>query len=95
METLDSQIFSLTDQAATATLELVLRRAGLAPDPLAADHPYDQLRVTLHHTELLAPGDIPARPPSDGDIARMTLLYLAERDASYHKAERGYPWIII
>jgi len=82
METLDAQIFSLTEQAAIAALELVLRRAGLTPDPFAADHPHDQLRTALHHTDLLSPRDIPAQPPSDGAIARMTLLCLAERDAS-------------
>jgi len=86
METLDAQILSLTDQAATAALELVLRRAGLTPDPFATDHPHDQLRAALHHTDLLSPGDIPAQPPSDGDIARVTLLYLAERDASCRAA---------
>ena len=82
METLDAQLLSLTEQAAIAALELVLHRAGLTPDPFAADHPHDQLRAALHHTDLLSPRDIPAQPPSDGDIARMTLLYLAERDAS-------------
>jgi len=82
METLDAQILSLTEQAATATLELVLRRAGLTPDPFATDHPHEQLRAALHHTDLLSPRDTLAQPPSDGDIARMTLLYLAERDAS-------------
>ena len=75
METLDAQILSLTEQAATTALELVLRRAGLTPDPFAADHPHDQLRAALHHTDLLSPGDIPAQPPSDGDIVRVTLLY--------------------
>jgi hypothetical protein len=82
METLDAQILSLTEQDATAVLELVLRRSGLTPDPFAADHPHDQLRAALHHPDLLSTRDIPAQPPSDGDIARMTLLYLAERDAS-------------
>lgn len=82
METLDARILSLTEQAATATLELVLRRAGLAPDPFAADHPHDQLHAALHHTALRSPGAIPAPPPSDGDIARATLLYLAEWDTS-------------
>ena len=82
METLDAQILSLTEQDATAVLELVLRRSGLTPDPFAADHPHDQLRAALHHTDLLSTRDIPAQPPSDGDIARMTLLYLAERDVS-------------
>jgi hypothetical protein len=82
MATLDAQLFSLTEQAATAALELVLRRAGLTLDSFAAEHPYDQLRTALHHSDLLSPRDIPAQPPSDGNIARMTLLYLAERDAS-------------
>jgi hypothetical protein len=82
METLDAQILSLTEQDATAVLELVLRRSGLTPDPFAADHPHDQLRAALHHPDLLSTRDIPAQPPSDGDIARMILLYLAERDAS-------------
>jgi len=86
METLDVQILSLTEQAATAALELVLRRAGLTPDPFAADHPHDQLRTALHQTDLLSLRDIPAQPPSDGDIARMTLLYLAERDTSCRAA---------
>jgi hypothetical protein len=86
METLDAQILSLTDQAATAALELALYRAGLTPDPFATDHPHDQLRAALHHTDLLSPGDITAQPPSDGDIARVTLLYLAERDASCRTA---------
>jgi hypothetical protein len=82
METLDVQILSLPEQAATAALELVLRRAGLTPDPFAADHPHEQLRAALHHTDLLSSRDIPVQSPSDGDIARLTLLYLAERDAS-------------
>jgi len=82
METLDTQILSLTEQAATTAPELVLHRAGLTPDPFAADHPYDQLRAALYHTDLLSPSDILAQPLSDGDIARMTLLYLAKRDAS-------------
>ena len=86
METLDVQTISLTDQAAAAALELVLRRAGLTPDPFAADHPHDQLRAALHHTDLLSPGDIPAQPPSDSDIARVTLLYLAEYAASCRAA---------
>jgi hypothetical protein len=86
METLDAQILSLTEQDATAVLELVLRRSGLTPDPFAADHPHDQLRAALYHTDLLSTRDIPAQPPSDGDIARMTLLYLAERDASCRAA---------
>jgi hypothetical protein len=84
MEILDAQLLSLTEQDATTALELVLRRAGLTPDPFAADHTHDQLRAALHHTDLLSPRDIPAQPPSDGNIARMTLLYLAERDASCH-----------
>jgi len=86
METLDSQILSLTEQAATTALELALRRTGVTPDPFVADHPYDQLRAALHHTDLLSPSDIPAQPPNDGDIARMTLLYLAKRDASCRTA---------
>jgi len=56
------------------------------PDPCVADYPHDHLRAALHHTDLLSPSDIPAQPPSDGDIARMTLLYLAERDASCRTA---------
>jgi hypothetical protein len=86
METLDAQLLSLTEQAATTAPELVLRRAGLMLDPFAADHPYDQLRAALYHTDLLSPSDILAQPLSDGDIARMTLLYLAERDASCRPA---------
>ena len=45
METLDAQILPLTEQAATTAPELVLCRAGLTPDPFAADHPYDQLQM--------------------------------------------------
>jgi hypothetical protein len=66
METLDAQILSLTEQDATAVLELVLRRSGLTSDPFAADHPHDQLRAALHHPDLLSTRDIPAQPPSDG-----------------------------
>jgi hypothetical protein len=82
MESLDAQILSFTDRAAIAALELVLHRAGLTPDPFAADHPHDQLRAALHYTDLLSPRDILAQPLSDGAIARMTLFYLTKRDAS-------------
>lgn len=86
METLDTQILSLTEQAAIAALELVLHKVGQTPDRFATDQPHDQLRAALHHPDLVSPGDIPAQPPSDGDIARVTLLYLAERDVSCRAA---------
>jgi hypothetical protein len=82
METLSAHIEHLDDQAAMAALELIPRRAGLAPDPFATDQPEDQLREALRQLDLLSFGSPQTPPPSDGDIARATLLYLAEQDAT-------------
>ena len=62
METLDAQIFSLTDQAATTVLELALRRAGLTPDPFSADHSHNQLRACSGREGLNLTGVSPGVP---------------------------------
>jgi hypothetical protein len=83
METLSEQIENLDDPAAIAALELILRRAGLTPDPFATDQPEEQLREALRQPDLPSFGSPQATLPSDGDIARATLLYLAEQDATF------------
>jgi hypothetical protein len=52
MRTVHDQIANLSDKTAIATLELVLRRAGLAPDPFAKDPPDNQLREALAQLNL-------------------------------------------
>jgi hypothetical protein len=94
MDTLDNIIDHLSDEAALATLAVVLRRAGLAPNPFSPESPEDQLRQALRQPDLPPPEAPPGPPPSDGDIARATLHYLAERDAPFrttiqHLAARG------
>jgi hypothetical protein len=86
METLSEHIDNLDDQAAMAVLELVLRRAGLAPDPFATDQPEDQLREALRQPDLPSFASPQVTPPSDGDLARATLLYLAAQDATFRTA---------
>ncbi|MGH8060103.1 MAG: hypothetical protein ACREOH_23180 [Candidatus Entotheonellia bacterium] len=96
MEALSEHIDKLSDQAAVAMLELVLRRAGLAPDPFAKDNPDDQLREALGQPDLPSFGPALPRPPTDGDRARATLRYLAEGNASFntsiaHVVSHGQP----
>jgi hypothetical protein len=83
MDTLRTTIDQLSDEAAMAALAVVLRREGLGPDPFA---PEDQLRQALRQPDL-PPLDAPPSPPAtDGEVARATLHYLAERDASFRAA---------
>lgn len=86
MDALSEQINNLSDQAAIAMLELVLSRTGHAPDPFATDNPDDQRRQALGQPDLPSCGPPLTKPPSDGDLARATLLYLTERDASFRDA---------
>ena len=83
MPTLNEQIQSLADPTALATLEFVLRQAGLAPDPFAAERSEEQLRQALTQSGLPFLEPPPEQPPSDGDIARATLIYLAGRDPAF------------
>jgi hypothetical protein len=52
MDTLDNIIDHLSDEAALATLAVVLRRAGLAPNPFSPESPEDQLRQALRQPDL-------------------------------------------
>ena len=52
MDTLDNTIDQLSDEAALATLAVVLRREGLTPDPFAPESPEDQLRQALTQPDL-------------------------------------------
>jgi hypothetical protein len=83
MDTRHDAIDQLSDEAALGTLALVLRRAGLAPDPFAPESPEDQLRQALSRPDLPPLDAPPGLPPTDGDIARATLHYLAERDEHF------------
>jgi hypothetical protein len=86
MDTLDNTIDQLNDEAAVGTLAVVLRRAGLAPDPFAPEAPEDQLRQVLSQPDL-PPLDAPLGPrPTDGEVARATLHYLAEEDEHFRTA---------
>lgn len=94
MDTFENTINQLGDEAALATLAVVLRREGLTPAPFASESPEDQLCQALSQPDLMPLGPSPGRPPSDGDVARATLQYLADRDASFrtaiqHMAARG------
>jgi hypothetical protein len=86
MSTPHDTIDQLSDEAALIILALVLRRAGLTPDPFAPEPPEEQLRQALSQPDL-PPLDTPlGPPPSDGEVARATLYYLAERDEHFHAA---------
>ena len=96
METLHDTIDQLSDEAALNTLGVVLRRAGLSPDPFAQEAPEEQLRQALTQPDLPSLDAVPVDHPTDGDIARATLHYLADRDEHFrtsiqHIAARGVP----
>ena len=76
METLHDTIDQLSDEAALNTLGVVLRRAGLSPDPFAQEAPEEQLRQALTQPDLPSLDAVPVDHPTDGDIARATLHYL-------------------
>lgn len=86
MDALSDQIVRLGDAAALATLELVLRNAGLAPEPFAEEHHADQLCEALGQPDLPPLAAPSAEAPTDGNIARATLLYLAERDEAFRES---------
>jgi hypothetical protein len=69
-----------------ATLAVVLRREGLAPDPFAPEAPEDQLRQALRQPDLPSLGPSPGPPPYDSAVARATLHYLAEQNEPFRTA---------
>jgi hypothetical protein len=86
MDTRHDAIDQLSDEAALGTLALVLRREGLTPDPFAPEPPEEQLRQALRQPDLPPLGPPPGPPPTDGEVARATLHYLAERNEHFRTA---------
>ncbi len=91
---LDEQIAQLSDEQATKVLALVLQHAGLEPDPFAKDRPDEQLRQALSQPELAEFAAHPGESPTEGEITRSTLSYLAEQDEAFrgsieHVVSRG------
>jgi hypothetical protein len=80
---LDEQIAQLSDKQAMRALALVLAHAGLEPDPFAKDQPDEQLREALAQPDLAEFAAHPEPPPTEGEIARTTLSYLAEQDQAF------------
>jgi hypothetical protein len=96
MDTFDNTIDQLSGEAALTTLAVVLRREGLAPDPFTPESPEDQLRQALTQPDLPSLDAVPVDHPTDGDVARATLHYLAERDEHFRTSiqyivARGVP----
>ena len=77
---LDEKIAQLNDAQAINALVLVLEHAGLETDPFIEDQPEEQLREALAQPELAEFAAHPEQPPTEGEIARATLSYLAEQD---------------
>jgi hypothetical protein len=86
MDTPHDTLDQLSDEAALGTLTVILRRAGLAPDPFGPEPPEEQLRQAFRQPDLPPLGPSPGLPPTDGQIARATLHYVAERDKHFRTA---------
>lgn len=85
MITLYQRIHELSDPRAVSLLEMVLRQAGLSPEPLADDMVKERLRQAFTQPDLaqLQLGPLPKKVASHGELARATLVYLAEEKQGF------------